>query len=313
MTTEDREREMSDYAEIEQRLRDVGIQPTAQRIAICQYALMQSDHASVEEVKTWVDGHFPKVSLATVYNTLNLLVDAGLLKAIRLPESDKVRYDSNVSTHCHFLDEGSGELEDLDPGQVTIESHLPAGLPDFATFRCSSKGSGAEPARQCLSGVGGRAWGGGWVACGFVPGLKMTGNPLELGERGGHISLFTLKSSKWIGRMPSSTDHRALNCDSCDDCPHGPCGSRGACRPRHGRHRHLVFPAADRFRRAGINVVSRHGWRAVGWRAWWPVGRGSAGALGRPADPISIETAVGLTMSSSVQAKRSFRRGVHPG
>ncbi len=113
-----------DYEQVEQQLVEAGIKPTAQRIAICQYVLQQSDHACVEEIKRWVDAHFPKISLATVYNTLNLLVDAGLLKAVRLPESDKVRYDSNITTHCHFLDEESGELEDLDPGAFKLSSKL---------------------------------------------------------------------------------------------------------------------------------------------------------------------------------------------
>ncbi len=112
------------YALVERELRRAGIQPTAQRIAICSYVLYQADHPCVDEVKSWVDRHFPKISLATVYNTLNMLVEAKLLRAVRLPNSDKVRFDSHVQAHAHFLDEMTGELEDLDAGRVEIGNRL---------------------------------------------------------------------------------------------------------------------------------------------------------------------------------------------
>ena len=110
--------------EIESRLNDAGVQPTAQRIAICRYVLCQSEHPTAEDVKDWADKNFPKLSLATVYNTLGILVKAGLLKELRFPHSDKVIYDNNVSEHFHFLDEATGELHDVDPAQVIVSSKL---------------------------------------------------------------------------------------------------------------------------------------------------------------------------------------------
>src|SRR5262249_26897232 len=64
--------------EIENRLNEHGVQPTAQRIAICRYVLCEADHPTAEDVKKWADANFPKMSLATVYNTLGILVAAGL-------------------------------------------------------------------------------------------------------------------------------------------------------------------------------------------------------------------------------------------
>jgi Fur family iron response transcriptional regulator len=106
--------------EVEARLIASGVQPTAQRIAICRYVLCQADHPTADKVKDWADRNFPKMSLATVYNTLGILVKAGLLKELRLPHSDKVIYDNNTSLHHHFLDESSGELFDLAPDEVEI-------------------------------------------------------------------------------------------------------------------------------------------------------------------------------------------------
>lgn len=110
--------------EIESRLLAAGVQPTAQRIAICRFVLCEADHPTADEVKNWADRNFPKLSLATVYNTLNLLVKAGLLKELRFPHSEKVIYDNNISAHHHFLDEKTGELFDLNPEEVEIQPKL---------------------------------------------------------------------------------------------------------------------------------------------------------------------------------------------
>lgn len=111
--------------EIETALRAVQVHPTAQRIAVCQYVLNSHEHPTAETVKKAVDKNFPKISLATVYNTLNTLVHVGLVKAINFPHSGKVVFDRNTSFHHHFIDEESGELTDIDSDQVHIEHELP--------------------------------------------------------------------------------------------------------------------------------------------------------------------------------------------
>jgi Fur family iron response transcriptional regulator len=110
--------------EIEDRLLKSNIQPTAQRIAICRFVLCEADHPTAEQVKHWTDKNFPKLSLATVYNTLKTLVEGGLLKEYKFPHSDKAIYDSNLSNHFHFIDEKSGELVDIEPEQVVLKSNL---------------------------------------------------------------------------------------------------------------------------------------------------------------------------------------------
>ncbi|MNT93941.1 Peroxide-responsive repressor PerR [compost metagenome] len=66
------------------------------------------------------------MSLATVYNTLRILVDAGLLRELRLPHSEAVLYDNNLNSHFHFLDEETGELLDVDPVDIRLEPALAA-------------------------------------------------------------------------------------------------------------------------------------------------------------------------------------------
>ncbi len=110
--------------EIEERLLAAKVQPTAQRIAICQFVLGEADHPTADQVKEWADANFPKLSLATVYNTLKTLVEAGILREYRFPHSDKVIYDDNMGEHYHFVDDKTGELVDISPEDVRVDSKL---------------------------------------------------------------------------------------------------------------------------------------------------------------------------------------------
>jgi Fur family iron response transcriptional regulator len=111
-------------AQIEAVLRARGIQPTAQRIAIGRYVLCEADHPTAEHVKQWVDENFPKISLATVYNTLRAFVEAGLLEEVRLPDRDAVVFDNLTTPHHHFLDEATGAVHDLpfDAVEVRVQA-----------------------------------------------------------------------------------------------------------------------------------------------------------------------------------------------
>lgn len=111
-------------AEIQKRLKDSGINPTAQRIAICRYVLCEACHPTVEDVKKWADENFPKMSLATVYNTLHALVEVGLLRSIKFPHMDKVVYDNNVDKHYHFLDDETEEILDIPADKLKIDNLL---------------------------------------------------------------------------------------------------------------------------------------------------------------------------------------------
>lgn len=93
-------------------LEEHGIRPTAQRLAIARFVLHTNSHPSADEVWEEVQATFPMVARATVYNTLNLFVDHGLLEALVVTEG-RVVFDANVHPHHHFVDEDSGEIIDL--------------------------------------------------------------------------------------------------------------------------------------------------------------------------------------------------------
>lgn len=110
--------------EIKKLLKENDVQPSAQRIAICRYVLCEADHPTVEDVKSWADANFPKMSLATVYNTLNLLADVGLVRQVRFPHLDKAIFDANMSPHYHLIDDESGQIMDVPIESVKIETDL---------------------------------------------------------------------------------------------------------------------------------------------------------------------------------------------
>ena len=93
-------------------LRQYGIQPTPQRLAVAAYVLDNTSHPTADEVLAKVRRTCPTVSRATVYNTLNLFVDKRLLKPQILREGTIV-FDANVIAHHHFVDDSTGRVYDI--------------------------------------------------------------------------------------------------------------------------------------------------------------------------------------------------------
>lgn len=98
--------------DVETRLRDAGIQPTRQRMAIAQVLLHAPVHLTADEILLAARTYLPSLSRATVYNTLPLLVEKGLLRALRL-DQERTVYDSRTDAHSHIYHEDTGLLEDL--------------------------------------------------------------------------------------------------------------------------------------------------------------------------------------------------------
>jgi Fe2+ or Zn2+ uptake regulation protein len=98
--------------DVVQILRSRGIQPSAQRVAVAQYVLHTDEHPSAEQVFARVRAVFPMLSRATVYNTLHLLVDKGLLRELAIAEG-RVIFDPRTEPHHHLLDEETGAIHDI--------------------------------------------------------------------------------------------------------------------------------------------------------------------------------------------------------
>ncbi len=93
-------------------LSERGVRPSAQRVAVARYVLNTEEHPSAERVLSKVRADFPHVSRATVYNTLHLFVEKGLLRELRLAGGSVV-FDPNLDRHHHFIDEETGSIRDI--------------------------------------------------------------------------------------------------------------------------------------------------------------------------------------------------------
>ena len=110
--------------EIPDLLKEHGIQPSAQRVAVAEYVLQTDVHPSADQVFARVRERFPMISRATVYNTLNLFVRQGLLRELAISEG-KCVFDPKVEAHHHFIDEATGAIHDI-PWEALRVSNIKA-------------------------------------------------------------------------------------------------------------------------------------------------------------------------------------------
>ena len=95
------------------RLRQAGLRPTRQRLALARMLFDGEDrHVTAELLHEEALGNSVPVSLATVYNTLDQFTAAKLLRQV-IVDTSRSYFDTNVSLHHHFLNEDSGELTDI--------------------------------------------------------------------------------------------------------------------------------------------------------------------------------------------------------
>ena len=108
-------------------LRERGVTPTHQRLEIARALLSRKQHLSADEILGIVNRRQAETSKATVYNTLKLFLDKGLIREV-IVDPTRVFYDSNTAPHHHLFDMDRGVLVDIDADQVAVTG-LPT-LPD---------------------------------------------------------------------------------------------------------------------------------------------------------------------------------------
>jgi Fur family iron response transcriptional regulator len=111
------------------RLQSAGLRATPKRLAIGGLLFDGQDrHVTADDVAAMARKAGVRVSLATVYNTLNQFVTAGLMKRITL-DTDRTYFDTNVSDHHHLFFEQNGVLHDIPGDSIRVEGlpEIPAG------------------------------------------------------------------------------------------------------------------------------------------------------------------------------------------
>jgi Fur family iron response transcriptional regulator len=109
-------------------LAERGVFPTPQRLDVAEIILAEPQHLSADQIIARMRRKGSRVSKATVYNTLNLFCERGLLKTVEVDPS-RLFYDSTIAPHHHFFDVETGELVDIpvEGVQLALEAPLPEG------------------------------------------------------------------------------------------------------------------------------------------------------------------------------------------
>ena len=107
-----------------ERLRQVGLRPTRQRVSLAQLLFDVPDrHVTAEQLHGEAVAAAIRVSLATVYNTLHQFTAAGLMREV-VVEPGRSYFDTNIDNHHHFFCESTGHLQDI-PGELVKVGELP--------------------------------------------------------------------------------------------------------------------------------------------------------------------------------------------
>ena len=92
-------------------LRNNGYKVTPQRLAICKWVLSSEDHPSAEQVFEKVSKQHPGISMTTIYHTLDMLKELGLVSELGLG-NQPLRYDPNTSVHVNVICQRCGKIWD---------------------------------------------------------------------------------------------------------------------------------------------------------------------------------------------------------
>ena len=105
-------------------LRGAGLRPTRQRLGLARLLFGNGDrHVTAEQLHGEATSANLRVSLATIYNTLNQFRDVGLLREV-VVEPGRSYFDTNASEHHHFFHEEMGDLQDI-PGDAIAVDRVP--------------------------------------------------------------------------------------------------------------------------------------------------------------------------------------------
>lgn len=109
-------------SEMVDMMRQAGLRPSAQRLAVLRHVGNTHSHPSSDEVYRELQTAFPSLSRTTVYNSLHALVDAGLVRELEIDAGNK-RYDlAPQAPHGHFICRRCGRIFDmpLPPGFAAV-------------------------------------------------------------------------------------------------------------------------------------------------------------------------------------------------
>lgn len=112
---------------IAEHLSNSHIRPSYSRVKILEYIVNKRSHPTVDEIYNVLLKELPTLSKTTVYNTLNILMEARLIRLITIEENE-TRYDADISEHGHFKCEQCGHIYDF---HISLHNNIVEGLDGF--------------------------------------------------------------------------------------------------------------------------------------------------------------------------------------
>jgi Fe2+ or Zn2+ uptake regulation protein len=106
--------------DITKLLKEKGINPSIQRIKIFKCLMGNVDHLTAKDIYRKISKEIPTLSKTTIYNTVKLFADKGILKTIRAKDGEAM-YDINLQLHPHFRCKKCDSLFDIRSKEMVIE------------------------------------------------------------------------------------------------------------------------------------------------------------------------------------------------
>ncbi len=139
--------------EITVKLGELGVRVTPKRLAIAEAVVNSTDHPSVQQIFERVPDHFPSMTLATIYSTLDVLERSRLIQELPFPQYS--RYESNLEPHVNLICIECGNVSDATVGQEMV-TRLKSQISNDSSFQvawqrvdfhgwCSSWATAREP------------------------------------------------------------------------------------------------------------------------------------------------------------------------
>ena len=119
-----------DRRSLNSALQKKGLRSTKQRASVYEVILSKRDHPTADDILLRVRKSLPTISLATVYNCLETLVDCGLVRQVNLDRAS-TRFCPNLTPHAHFKCSKTGKIFDLtmdEDSMRSLDSILPKGF-----------------------------------------------------------------------------------------------------------------------------------------------------------------------------------------